>query len=234
MRKMLEQKMSIPTWSIDDRPREKMISKGNSALSNAELVAILIGTGSGNKTAVDLARELLALCNEDLYELGKLRLPQLCKIKGIGPSKAISLMAAIELGRRRKDNQLAKREKVNSSFDGYAIIKPHFSDLEHEEFHIVLLNRNNEVIGIRQISKGGLAGTYVDPKIIFKIGIDLGAAAILLAHNHPSGNCKPSNNDKALTRRIVQFGKMIELVVMDHLIITDNGYFSFSDNGMLQ
>ncbi len=234
MGKMLEQKMSIPTWSVDDRPREKMISKGNSALSNAELVAILIGTGTGNKTAVDLARELLALCNEDLYELGKLRLPQLCKIKGIGPSKAISLMAAIELGRRRKDNQLVKREKVNSSFDGYALIKPYFSDLEHEEFHIILMNRNNEVIGIRQISKGGLAGTYVDPKIIFKIGIDLGAAAILLAHNHPSGNCKPSNNDKALTRRIVQFGKMIELVVMDHLIITDNGYFSFSDNGMLQ
>lgn len=234
MGKMLEQKMSIPSWSVDDRPREKMISKGNSALSNAELVAILIGTGSGNKTAVDLARELLALCNEDLYELGKLRLPQLCKIKGIGPSKAISLMAAIELGRRRKDNQLVKREKVNSSFDGYALIKPYFSDLEHEEFHIILMNRNNEVIGVRQISKGGLAGTYVDPKIIFKIGIDLGAAAILLAHNHPSGNCKPSNNDKALTRRIVQFGKMIELVVMDHLIITDNGYFSFSDNGMLQ
>ncbi|MES2554533.1 MAG: DNA repair protein RadC [Bacteroidota bacterium] len=230
---MLKDSIAITSWAEEDRPREKMMSKGKNALSDAELLAILIGTGSGNNTAVDLGRNLLQLCNGDLYELGRLRLPQMCSVKGIGPTKAIKLMAALELGRRRKEQQTVKRQKVISSLDGYNLIKSYYSDLEHEEFHIILLNRSNGLLGVQQISKGGLAGTYVDPKIIFKIAIDMGASAIMLAHNHPSGNNSPSNSDHELTRRIVQFGKLIEMPVVDHIIITDNGYFSFSDNGLL-
>jgi DNA repair protein RadC len=231
---MLKDSVAITSWAVEDRPREKMLSKGKNALTDAELLAILIGTGSGKNTAVDLGRSLLQLCNGDLYELGRLRLPQMCSVKGIGPTKAVKLMAALELGRRRKEQQATKRQVVASSADGYNLIKSYYSDLDHEEFHIILLNRSNGLLGIRQISKGGLAGTYVDPKIIFKIAIDMGASGIMLTHNHPSGNNKPSNSDHELTRRIVQFGKLIEMPVMDHLIITDNGYFSFSDNGLLR
>ena len=231
---MLKDSSAITSWAKEDRPREKMISKGKNALSDAELLAILIGTGSGKSTAVDLGRNLLQLCNGDLYELGRLRLPQMCSVKGIGPTKAVKLMAALELGRRRKDQQTEKKQKVISSLDGYNLIKSYYSDLGHEEFHIILLNRSNGLLGVQQISKGGLAGTYVDPKIIFKIAIDMGASAIMLTHNHPSGNNSPSHSDHDLTRRIVQFGKLIEMPVVDHIIITDNGYFSFSDNGLLR
>jgi len=230
---MFKQSLAIPKWSEEDRPREKMLSKGKNSLSDAELLAILIGTGSGNRSAVDLGRELLYMCGGDLHELARLRLPQLCNIKGIGPTKALKIMSALELGRRRKEQQVQQRRKMTSSADGYHLVKHFYHDLEHEEFHIILLNRSNDVIGIRQISVGGQAGTYVDPKIIFKMAIDLSAAAIVLTHNHPSGFCAPSVNDQELTSRMVHFGKMIELPVLDHLIITDNGYFSFSDNGIL-
>jgi DNA repair protein RadC len=230
---MLKKKLSIPMWAEDDRPIEKMQLKGKNSLSDAELVAILIGSGSGNRSAVDVARELLNLCNGDLYELGKLRMPQLCTVKGVGIFKAAKLLAALELGRRRKESGVGKRTKVTSSADSYHLMKAFYSDLEHEEFYIILLNRASEVIGIRQISKGGTAGTYVDPKIIFKTGIDMGASGIILTHNHPSGFCSPSLSDEELTRKIRQFGTLIEMPVLDHLIITDNGYFSFSDNGLL-
>jgi DNA repair protein RadC len=233
---MLKQKMSIPMWAEDDRPVEKMLLKGKNALSDAELLAILIGTGhvSGHKSAVDLGRELLHLCNGDLYELGKLPVQQLCTVKGIGTIKAVKLLAALELGRRRKDAGMAKRMRILSSADGYHLIKGYYSDLQHEEFYIILLNQANELIGIRQISVGGLTGTYVDPKIVFKVGIEMGAAGIVLTHNHPSGLCTPSAKDEELTRRIRHFGRLIEMPVLDHLIITDNGYFSFSDNGLLK
>lgn len=226
--------MSIRMWAEDDRPREKMLSKGKNALSDAELLAILVGTGSGESSAVDLGRELLNLCDGDLYELGKLRLPQLCAVKGIGPSKAVKLLAALELGRRRKEVRGAKRKKIISSSDTYNLMKGYYSDLTHEEFYIVLLNQANEVIGVRQVSIGGMAGTYVDPKVIFKMGLDMGAAGIVLTHNHPSGQCLPSLSDHELTRKIRQFGLLIEMPVLDHLIISDNGYFSFSDNGVLK
>lgn len=230
---MNKQNLAIPNWLEEDRPREKMLSKGKNALSDAELLAILIGTGSGSRTAVDLGRELLYLCGGDLHELARLRLPQLCSVKGIGATKALKIMSALELGRRRKEQQVAKRRKMTSAFDGYNLVKQLYHDLDHEEFHIILLNRSNEVIGIRQVSVGGQSGTYVDPKIIFKVAIDLGSAAIVLTHNHPSGICVPSLNDSELTTRMVQFGRMIELPVIDHIIVTDNGYFSFSDNGIL-
>lgn len=228
------QSNSIPMWAEDDRPREKMMNKGRNALSDAELVAILIGTGSGNKSAVDLGREVLALTNGDLYEFGKLRMKQLCDIKGIGQSKAISILAALELGRRRKEHSFVKRPKITTAEHAYLVFQPYFSDLSHEEFYVAFLNRANEVLAVKQISIGGTAGTYVDAKIIFKQGIDIGASAMVLAHNHPSGNKKPSLSDEKLTKNIDQFGKMIEMPVLDHIIVTDNGYFSFTQNGLLE
>lgn len=231
---MVKQKISIATWAAEDRPREKMIVKGRNALSDTELLAILIETGTGSRSAVDLARELLRLCNGDLNELGKLKVSQLCLVKGIGPAKAAKLMAAMELGRRRRDALSAKRSKIITSYDSYELLRPYCSDLLHEEFYLILLNRSSEAIGIRQISMGGIGGTYVDAKMIFKTALELGAAAIVLAHNHPSGNCFPSVTDEELTRKVRHFGSLIEMPVMDHLIITDNSYFSFADNGLLK
>lgn len=231
---MLKNSLSIPMWAEDDRPREKLVTKGKSALSDAELIAILIGTGStGNRSAVDLARELLGLVNGDLYEFGKLPLQQLRVVKGIGESKATTILAALELGRRRKEMQAKKRPKILSSNHSFEIVRSLYTDLQHEEFHIILLNRASEVIAIRQISIGGIAGTYVDPKIIFKIAISHGASALILTHNHPSGTSRPSYSDEELTRRIKAFGALIEMPVLDHLIVTDNGYFSFSDNAIM-
>lgn len=231
--KMIQKQLAIRNWAEDDRPREKMMLKGKHTLSDAELIAILIGTGSGAKSAVDLARELLSLTNGDLFEFGKLRLSQLCSIKGIGHSKAISILAALELGRRKKGATTKKRTKIDSSKKAYQELKGYFSDLTHEEFFVLYLNRGNEVLQVKQLSVGGTTGTHVDPKIIFKNGMDLVASGIILAHNHPSGQLKPSAEDKIITRRIKQFGELIEMPVLDHLIITDNGYFSFSDQELL-
>ncbi len=230
---MQVQKTTIPHWSEEDRPREKMMLKGRNSLSDAELLAILIGTGSGNKSAVDLGREVLLLAKGDLYEFGKLRLSQLCEVKGIGQSKAISILAALELGRRRKGTKVQKRRKITSSERAFEELKPYFTDLSHEEFFVMYLNRANELIQVKQLSIGGVSGTYVDSKIIFKYGIDMGASAIILSHNHPSRNLKPSEADRKLTKNIQQFGELIEMPVLDHLIITDNGYFSFSDQELL-
>lgn len=226
-------KTTIPHWSKEDRPREKLMLKGRNSLSDAELLAILIGTGSGNKSAVDLGRELLSLSSGNLYEFGKLRLSQLCTVKGIGQSKAVAVLAALELGRRRKDQRAEKRTKITSSFKAYQELKGYFSDLVHEEFFVLYLNRANKVLQVKQLSVGGTSGTFVDPKIIFKNGMDLAASGIILAHNHPSGTLKPSDADQKLTKKIKQFGELIEMPVLDHLIITDNGYFSFSDQELL-
>ncbi len=224
---------AIPQWAEDDRPREKMMLKGKNALSDAELVAILIGTGTGAKSAVDLGRELLSLTNGDLYRFGQLRHSQLCEIKGIGDSKAITIMAALELGRRRKETDKEENVKINSSHSAYLELRPLFQDLYHEEFYALFLNRANEVLEKRQLSIGGSSGTVVDSKILFKAGIDCGASAMILAHNHPSGALKPSNEDIKLTKRLTQCGEIMEMSVLDHLIITDNGYFSFADKGMI-
>ncbi len=231
--KMYQKQLAIKNWAEDDRPREKMMLKGRHTLSDAELLAILIGTGSRSKSAVDLARELLSLTNGDLYEFGKLRHSHLCNVKGIGDSKAISILAALELGRRKKEYTKTKRDKIDGSLKAYQELKGYFSDLTHEEFFVLYLNRGNQVLQVKQVSIGGTAGTYVDPKIIFKYGMDLAASGIILAHNHPSGNLKPSESDQKITKRIQQFGDMIEMPVLDHLIVTDNGYFSFSDQELL-
>lgn len=230
---MEAERITIAQWAVEDRPREKMISKGRHVLSDAELLAILIGSGSMNQTAVDLGRTLLQRCGGDLQKLGRLQIGELIGIKGIGPSKAAKLMAALELGNRRIERQPDKKYKVVSSYDGYRVAQSLYADMNHEEFHILLLRRNGEFIGARQVSKGGISGTYTDPKIIFRMALEAGASAIVLSHNHPGGHLRPSHSDRELTRKIIQFGKMIEMDVLDHLIITDNGYFSFADNGIL-
>lgn len=230
---MYQKQLAIKNWAEDDRPREKMMLKGKHTLSNAELIAILIGTGSGSKSAVDLGRELLSLTDGDLHEFGKLRLSQLCHIKGIGNSKAVSILAALELGRRKKASAGKRKNLIDSSQKAYVELKAYFSDLVHEEFFALYLNRANEVLQVKQLSIGGTTGTHVDPKIIFKNGMDVAACGIILAHNHPSGQLTPSKEDLAITKRIKQFGELIEMHILDHLIITDNGYFSFSDQLLL-
>ncbi len=230
---MLKNTVSIREWAEDDRPREKMLRKGKNTLSDAELLAIIIGKGSLHKTAVDLARELLKLVNDDLCDFGKLQLHQLCEVKGVGEAKALAILAAIELGRRRKEAPTLKKRKIFSSIHSYDLVKSFYKDLSHEEFHIILLSRSNEVLGIRKISMGGTDGTYVDAKIIFKTAMEFNASALILTHNHPSGNCRPSPNDERLTRKLREFGSLIEMPILDHLVITDNGYFSFSDNGLM-
>jgi DNA repair protein RadC len=227
------QNTAIRYWAEDDRPREKMMLKGKNALSDAELIAILIGTGTGSKSAVDLGRELLALSNGNLNNFAKLRLAQLCTIKGIGESKAISILAALELGRRRKSYDSGKLVRITESKQVFDLIRGYFEDLLHEEFYVLYLNKRNQVLQIKQLSVGGLTGTFVDAKIIFKVGIDCSASALILAHNHPSGQLRPSMSDEKLTKQIKHFGEMIEMPILDHLIITDNGYFSFSDKKLL-
>jgi DNA repair protein RadC len=223
----------ILSWAEDDRPREKMLLKGNAALSDAELIAILIGSGTVDLSAVDVAKLILQRANNNLNELAKLSLKDLMKVKGIGEAKAISIAAALELGRRRKDSETVRRPKITCSRDAYDQIKPYLWDLPHEEFWILLLSRSNEVIRPVQVSQGGVAGTVADPKLIFKHAIEHLASAIILVHNHPSGNLTPSQADKDLTKRLKEAGKLLEVPILDHLIFADNGYLSFADDGLL-
>lgn len=230
---MFTTNLSIKSWAEDDRPREKMVLKGRTALSDAELLAIILGSGTKTKTAVDLAQEMLTTVNYDLYQLGKQSIKDFKKFNGVGDAKAITLSAALELGRRRKDSIRKKQTKMKSSKDVYQYIKPYFEDLEHEEFRIIGLSRSNDVIATELISKGGRTGTIADGKLIFKALLDMKATACILCHNHPSGTIKPSEQDIHLTKKFIEFGNLIELQVLDHLIITDRGYFSFSDNQVL-
>lgn len=231
---MITQHSTIKMWAEDDRPREKMLLKGKAALSDKELLAILIGTGTKNKTAVDIAEILLHTVNQDLYKLGKLNIAELKKHPGIGDAKAITLAASLELGRRRADVNLQKPiKRITHSSDAYQVAKIHFQDLDHEEFRVIGLTRSNHIMSVELISKGGRAGTIADGKMIFKVLLDMKASACILCHNHPSGILKPSHFDIKLTKDLKQFGELIDLRVLDHLIITDQGYFSFSDEQIL-
>lgn len=223
----------ILSWAEEDRPREKLLLKGKAALTDAELVAILIGSGTRDLSAVDLSKIILQKANNNLNELAKLSIKDLMKIKGIGEAKAISIAAALELGRRRKESEVVRRPRISSSRDAYEQIKPYLLDLPHEEFWLLLLNRANEVIRPVQVSQGGVSGTVADPKIIFKLAIECLASAIILVHNHPSGNLKPSEADKDLTRRLASAGKLLEIPILDHLIFTDASYLSFADEGLM-
>ena len=225
--------MSIKSWAEDDRPREKMLQKGRAALTDAELVAILIGSGTPSESAVDISKRILASVSNDLNKLGRLSIRDLIKFKGIGQAKAIAIASAMELGRRRRESQTNEDSKITSSKEAFDILVPFLSDLDHEEFYALLLNRNNRFIEVVKISQGGVAGTVADTKIIFKAAIDRLASSIILAHNHPSRNRKPSQADLKLTKGQVEAGKVLEVPVLDHLIIADKSYFSLADEGLM-
>lgn len=227
------QTVGIKSWAEEDRPREKLIDKGRHVLTEAELIAILIGSGSKNETAVELAKRILLSVNNNLNELGKLTVNDLMKFKGIGEAKAIGIIAALELGRRRKETEVLKKEKISSSKDAFELFRISMLDLPHEEFWLLLLNRSNTVIKKELISRGGIAGTVVDSKIIFKTAIENYASSIIICHNHPSGNSKPSEQDIKLTKSIKEISKLMEIPLLDHLIIADSDYYSFADEGVL-
>ncbi|MCC7246769.1 MAG: DNA repair protein RadC [Saprospiraceae bacterium] len=224
---------AIHCWAEEDRPREKMLLKGKSALSDAELLAILLGSGSRGESAVDLARKILASVNHNLHDLGKCSLKELQKFKGMGEAKAISIAAALELGRRRQLSNLQDRPKITSSRDAFEAIASMLNDLFHEEFWILLLNRANEVTHRHRLSSGGTAGTVVDIKQVFKTAIEHQASAIIAIHNHPSGQLQPSAADRQLTAKLKQSGLLVDIPVLDHLIVSERGYFSFADEGLM-
>lgn len=229
----LEKSLTIKNWAEEDRPREKLLAKGRHVLTDAELIAILIGSGTKKESAVELSKKILSAFGNNLNELAKLSVQDLTKFKGIGEAKAISIVAALELGRRRKEAGIQKKEKIISSKDIFEILNSTFLDLPHEEFHLLLLNRTNAVIRKEFVSRGGISGTVVDPKIIFKIALEHKASSIILCHNHPSGNLKPSHEDIALTKKIKEAGSFLEIPILDHVIFSDKGYFSFADEGMM-
>jgi len=224
---------SIKNWAADDRPREKLFTKGPAALSDSELLAILISTGNKNKSAVELAREILQLGKNNLNELGKLSVNDLMAIKGIGEAKAITLAAALELGRRRQATASLTKTNITSSNDIAEYLKATLKDYAYEIFAVVFLNRANKINHFEIISKGGLTGTVADPRIILKKALEQEATAIVLCHNHPSGNLKPSRADEELTLKIKEAAKYFDIRVMDHIIVSEVGYFSFADEGML-
>lgn len=228
-----EQKLSIKAWAEADRPREKLLRQGRRQLTDAELIAILIGSGNRTETAVDLSKRILSHYQNDLAKVAKLSVKEFSKFKGIGEAKALTIVAALELGRRRKEIEVEGPSIINSSKDAYLILKSEFEDLPHEEFWVLLLNRANFVMGKQFISKGGQSGTIVDPKIIFRVAIENNAASIVLAHNHPSGNLKPSAADVSITKKLVQAGLLLEVQIYDHLIITDHAYVSLADEGLM-
>ncbi|MEY3451257.1 MAG: hypothetical protein RL711_1083 [Bacteroidota bacterium] len=225
--------LKIQDWAEEDRPREKLLLKGRSSLSDAEILAILIGSGTITLSAVDVAKLILNGVDNDLNKLSKLSVKELQKFKGIGEAKAITIISALELGRRKMNSGTSKEDKINSAQDVYQLLIPHFIDLPHEEFWVLLLNRANQVIKKVQISAGGVSGTVVDAKIIFKHALENLACGIILAHNHPSGNLMASEQDKDLTQKIKAAGKLMDIQLLDHLIITNTGFMSFSEKCML-
>ena len=229
----MDSHLPIKAWAEEDRPREKLLLKGKHSLTDAELVAILIGTGNSGETAVDLARKILSGNSNDLSFLGKMNVHELQKYKGIGQAKAVTIVAAMELGRRRKESKEIKREKLTNSVEAVNLMQPLLGDLMHEEFWIIFLNRANGIIGKKQISVGGMSGTVADPRMIFKAALDQKAVSIILCHNHPSGNNQPSAADVQLTKNISEGGKVLEITVLDHIIVTQHGFYSFADEGLI-
>ena len=223
---------SIKNWSDDDKPREKLLQKGKSVLSDAELIAILIGSGSRNESAVELSKRILASVNNNLNELGKLSIKQLMQFKGIGEAMAVSIAAALEIGRRRRGEEAQKITKISSSKNVFELLQPKMGELPHEEFWIVFLNNSNAVLQAGQLSKGGITGTLVDVRLVLKQALELGAVGLILAHNHPSGTLRPSEADKQITRKLKVAAEALDIKVLDH-IITQKEYFSFADENIL-
>ena len=224
---------SIKNWAIDDRPREKLLAKGKESLSDSELLAILINSGSGKDSAVDLAKKILRLGDDNLDELGKITIKEMMSIKGIGAARAITLVAALELGRRRSVSPIQNRTKLQSSRELAEYLKISLKDHPYEVFAVVFLNKANKVKHFEILSKGGLTHTIVDPRIIFQKALEVQATSMVLCHNHPSGNLRPSRADEELTAKLKSAGKLMEIQVIDHLIVSDEGYYSFADEGMM-
>jgi DNA repair protein RadC len=226
-------KLTIKHWQEEDQPREKLAMKGKSVLSTAELIAILIGSGNTESSAVELSKQILASVNYNLAELSKKNIHDLMKFKGIGEAKAISIIAALELGRRRKETEKDEKASIVASRDAYNFMYESLVDLMHEEFWIIFLNRANLVIKKERISAGGISGTVADVRMIFKMAVEILSSGIILVHNHPSGSKEPSATDKQLTQKLKEAGRVLDVPVLDHLIFTDNGYFSFADEGLI-
>ncbi len=224
---------TIKTWAEADRPREKLLLKGRDVLSDAELIAILIGSGTQSLSAIDVGKNILSAVKHDLNELAKFTVKDLMKFKGIGEAKAISIISALELGRRRKEAGIKEKPRVTSSLDVFEMLKPHLLDLPHEEFWIIILNRANQVLRMKRVSSGGITGTVADVKMIFKEAIENLASGIILAHNHPSGNNRPSDQDIQLTKKLKQSGVILDIPVLDHVIFAQDKFYSFADNAML-
>jgi len=222
---------AITAWAEEDRPREKMLLKGKHSLSDAELIAILLGSGTPGESAVALAQRILSSVDQNLHELGKRSLTDLQRFKGIGEAKAITVAAALELGRRRQLSDLRERPRISCSRDAFNLIAPLLSDLHHEECWVLLLNKANEVMTRERLSTGGMSGTVVDVKMLFKAALDARAAGVIAVHNHPSGSLQPSQADVELTRRLKKGGEVLDLPLLDHLIVSERGYYSFADEG---
>jgi DNA repair protein RadC len=225
--------LTIKDWALEDRPREKLIKKGVHSLSDAEIIALLIGSGSRNETAVELSKKVLKSVNNNLNELGKLSVDDLIKMKGIGEAKAITILAALELGKRRKISEIITKKKITQSKDIFELFQPILGDLPHEEFWILMLNRSNRIIEKIKISQGGVSGTVTDIKIILKQAIEKLASSVILCHNHPSGNKNPSKADDSITQKLKQGCEFLDIQVLDHIIIADLEYYSYADEGKL-
>lgn len=225
--------LTIKDWALEDRPREKLLGKGLNSLTDAELIAILIGSGNRNESAVELAKKILKGVKNNLNELGKLTVEDLMASKGIGEAKAVTIIAALELGRRRKQADIMEKKKISGSKDVFEFFQPVLADLPYEEFWILLLNRSNKIIEKFKISQGGISGTVIDVRMILKNAIEKLASSIILCHNHPSGNLQPSEADKKITTKLKDAANIMDMQVLDHLIITDSSFYSFADEGML-
>lgn len=227
------EKLTIKSWALDDRPREKLVSKGKAALSDAELIAILIGSGNRQESAVALSKRILQSVNNNLNKLSRLSVEELQVFKGIGEAKAISIITALELGKRRQFEEVSINPKITSSNSAFKIMQPVIGDLAHEEFWVLYLNNANKVLEKHQISKGGLTATLVDVRLLCKRALELSAIGMIVCHNHPSGKLQPSNADKTLTQKIKQAAITLDITLLDHLIITEKAYFSFADEGLI-
>jgi DNA repair protein RadC len=225
--------LKIKDWAEADRPREKLLSKGIISLSDAELIAIIIGSGNLDESAVELSRRILQSAQNNLSVLGKLSVDDLKKFKGIGEAKAIGIVAALELGRRRRKEDAPDHQQIQSSNDVFEIFQPMLADLPHEEFWVLLMNRSNKIIDKLRVSQGGVSGTVTDIRLILKPAIEKLASSIVLCHNHPSGNHKPSDNDISITQKAKEAAKFMDIAVLDHIIICEKNFFSFADEGMM-
>jgi DNA repair protein RadC len=228
-----QDRLSIKKWAEEDRPREKLLLKGKSSLTEVELIAIIIGSGTSRLSAVEVARSILSAHENDLHQIARLSVNDLKKFKGIGTAKAIAIIAALELGRRRKEGAFTQKPKISDAQGVYQLMKPELLDLNHEQFWLLLLKRNNEVIQKIQLSKGGVSGTVVDAKLIFKHAVELLASSIILVHNHPSGNHQPSTADINITNQLKEAGRVMDIPILDHVIFTNERYFSFADESIL-